>query len=108
MSYNVELTDNFKKEAKRLVKKYRSLKIEIATLVDELEIDPIKGTPLGNDIYKIRLSVKSKGKGKSGGVRILTYAKIEDENVFLFSIYNKGERDSLSDSEIKQLIQNFK
>ncbi|MCF8460399.1 MAG: type II toxin-antitoxin system RelE/ParE family toxin [Flavobacteriales bacterium] len=108
MSYSVELTDNFKKEAKRLVKKYRSLKSEIATLFAELEEDPTKGTPLGNDIYKIRLAVKSKGKGKSGGVRILTYVKVEGTTVLLFSIYNKGERDSLSDSEIKQLIQEFR
>ncbi len=62
MNYSIELSDNFKKEAKRLVKKYRSLKSEIAALVDELETDPTKGTPLGNDIYKIRLAIASKGK----------------------------------------------
>ena len=62
MNYSIELSDNFKKEAKRLVKKYRSLKSEIAALVDELETDPTKGTPLGNDIYKIRLAFASKGK----------------------------------------------
>lgn len=65
MPYKVELSDNFKKEAKRLVKKYRSLKAELATLVSELETHPAKGIPLGNDIYKIRLAIASKGKYKS-------------------------------------------
>lgn len=104
MSYKIELSENFKKEAKRLVKKYRSLKTEIANLITELETDPTKGTPLGNDIYKIRLAVKSKGKGKSGGVRVMSFVKVTDTSVLLFSIYNKGEKDSISDSEITNLL----
>jgi mRNA-degrading endonuclease RelE of RelBE toxin-antitoxin system len=67
MSYKVELSANFKKEAKNLVKKYPSLKTELAVLFAELEVNPTKGTSLGNDVYKIRLAVASKGKGKSGG-----------------------------------------
>ncbi|MBL4651503.1 MAG: type II toxin-antitoxin system RelE/ParE family toxin [Flavobacteriales bacterium] len=105
MNYSVELTDNFKKEAKRLVKKYKSLKAEISALVIELETSPTMGIALGNDIYKIRLAVKSKGKGKSGGVRIMSYVKITDTEVLLFSIFNKGDQDSISDKEIKALLK---
>ena len=108
MSYDVELTDNFKKEAKRLIRKYRSLKAEIGELITDLEENPTMGTPLGDDIYKVRLAVKSKGKGKSGGVRILSFVKVIGKTVLLFSIYNKGERDSISDAEIKKLIQDIK
>jgi mRNA-degrading endonuclease RelE of RelBE toxin-antitoxin system len=107
MSFKIELTDNFKKEAKRLVKKYRSLKSEITDLITELETNPTKGTPLGNDIYKIRLAIKSKGKGKSGGARVMSYVKVTQAEVILFSIYNKGEKDSISDKEIKGLIENM-
>ena len=107
MSYKVELSDNFKKEAKRLVKKYRSLKSEIADLITELEANPTKGTPLGNDIYKIRLAIASKGKGKSGGARVLTFIKVTDTVVILFSIYNKGEKDAISDKEVTQLIKDL-
>ena len=107
MNYNIELTDNFKKEAKRLAKKYKSLKTDIAELVAELEINPTKGISLGNDIYKIRLAIKSKGKGKSGGARIMSYVKVIQTEVLLFSIYNKGEKDSISDKEIKDLIKNL-
>ena len=107
MNYSVELSDNFKKEAKKLIKKYRSLKSEIADLMSQLEVNPTLGTSLGNDIYKIRLSVKSKGKGKSGGVRVMTFVKIIDNEVLLFSIYSKGEKDNVSDKEIEKFIANY-
>jgi mRNA-degrading endonuclease RelE of RelBE toxin-antitoxin system len=63
MSYNVVPLDNFKKEAKRLIKKYASLKTELLTLHGQLEENPTLGTLLGNDIYKIRLGIASKSKG---------------------------------------------
>ncbi|MBY0425379.1 MAG: type II toxin-antitoxin system RelE/ParE family toxin [Cytophagales bacterium] len=105
MSYKVELTENFKKEAKRLTKKYPSLKIELKELFEELAENPTLGTPLGNDIYKIRLAIASKNKGKSGGARVLSFVKVIQSTVLLFSIYSKGEVDNLSDSEIKELIK---
>ena len=58
---------------KRRVKKIPSLKIEIARLIADLQENPSTGTALGNDCYKIRLAIASKGKGKSGGARIITY-----------------------------------
>jgi len=105
MSYKIELTDNFKKEAKKLIKKYASLKAEIAELGQQLSQNPAMGTPLGNDVYKIRLSVASKQKGKSGGARVISFVKVVDETVFLLSIYNKGNRNSISDKEIEELLK---
>lgn len=72
MSYRVETIVHFEKEAKRLKKKYRSLNREISDLIDELEQNPFLGTYLKNGFHKIRLSMKSKGKGKSGGARVIT------------------------------------
>lgn len=105
MSYKIELTDNFKKEAKKLIKKYASLRSEISEIGNLLSQNPTFGTPLGNDVYKIRISIASKNKGKSGGARIITYVKIVNETVYLLSIYNKGERDSISDNELKELLK---
>ena len=65
------------------------------------------GTPLGNDIYKIRLAISSKNKGKSGGARVLSFVQIIDTTVLLFSIYNKGDIDNLSNKEIQDLIKNL-
>lgn len=107
MSYNIELTDNFKKEAKSLIKKYPSLKTEIADLGEALSEDPTIGTHLGNDVYKIRLAIKSKGKGKSGGARAIYFIKVINETVYLLSIYNKGDRDSITDAEIEALLKLF-
>ena len=105
MSYKIELSANFKKEAKKLTKKFPSLKQELTTLFTELETNPTMGTPLGNDIYKIRLAIASKNKGKSGGARVLSFVKIMATTVLLFCIYNKGDIDNLSDKEIQNLIK---
>jgi mRNA-degrading endonuclease RelE of RelBE toxin-antitoxin system len=107
MSYDVELSANFKKEAKRLSKKYPSLKIELAELFEQLEETPTIGTPLGNDIYKIRLAIASKNKGKSGGARVLSFVKVTENSVLLFSIYSKGEVDNLTDKQIQDLIKDY-
>jgi mRNA-degrading endonuclease RelE of RelBE toxin-antitoxin system len=107
MNYNILLTDNFKREAKKLIKKYASLTSELSNLFDELAVNPTLGTALGNDIYKIRISIASKGKGKSGGARVLTYVKVSDESVLLFTIYSKGTKDTISDKEIQHLMKDI-
>lgn len=104
MSYNVVAVPEFRRELKRLAKKYHSLKAEISILIDELAEKPKLGTPLGNNVYKIRLSISSKGKGRRGGARVITYVEIDDYTVLLLSIYNKGEKQTISDKEIKELL----
>lgn len=105
MSFEVLASENFTKEAKRLSKKYKSLKVELEVLGEELSENPTLGTALGNDVYKIRLAIASKGRGKSGGARVVTYVRIDHETVLLLSIYNKGEKDSISNKEIKALLK---
>lgn len=82
----VIVASNFSREAKRLFKKYQSLAEEIAVLIEELAENPTQGTSIGRDCYKTRMSIKSKGKGKSGGGRIITCVKITAETVTLISI----------------------
>lgn len=104
MKYNVETGPSFDREFKRLVKKYASLKQEIANLSAELSEKPETGTALGQSCFKLRLAIKSKGKGKRGGARIITCVFTIEAQVVLLSIYDKAERDSISDLELKQLI----
>ena len=108
MKYKVEVSPNFKKEAKKLIKKYPSLKTELAVLFIELEANPTLGTSLGDDIYKIRLAISSKNKGKSGGARVMSFVKITDTVVLLFSIFNKGDKDNITDKEIEELLKNYR
>jgi len=104
MSYSIIPVDKFKKEAKRLIKKYPSLITELAELNRQLSKDPTSGTSLGNDAYKIRLAIKSKGKGKSGGARVITYVITENKEVYLLTIYDKAELDSIDDKTLKKAI----
>jgi len=105
MNYNVLSIPPFDKQLKRLAKKFPSLKKDFANLVESLEQNPKQGTPLGNNSYKIRLAIASKGKGKSGGARIITNIIIAEKTVFLISIYDKSERQNLSDKELIELLK---
>lgn len=104
MNFNVEITSYFKKQAKHLLKKYPSLKGELETLITSLEINPIQGSALANQCYKIRISIASKNKRKSGGGRIIINVRLSHQLVYLLSIYDKAEQDTISDSEIKALL----
>lgn len=71
MSYEVIALRPFERDLKRLLKKHPSLKKDIAALGAELEQDPFMGKPLGRDCYKVRVAITSKGRGKSGGGRVI-------------------------------------
>jgi len=104
MSYNVLTIAYFDKQLKRLVKKYPSLKAEYAGLINTLKNEPNRGISIGNSCYKIRLSIASKGKGKSGGARVITYFAVTESNVFLLSIYDKSEQEDIDDKELIRLL----
>lgn len=105
MSYNIIPTDNFSREVKKLAKKHQSIKNDLIALGKALIENPTKGTHLGNGIYKIRMAIASKGKGKSGGARVISYVITNDEDIYLLSINDKSEQASISDDEIKELIK---
>ncbi len=104
MTYSIRPTEKFKKEAKRLIKKYPSLKEELLALNSELCLHPTSGTQLGNNTYKIRIAIKSKGKGKSGGGRVISYLITEEKVIYLLTIYDKSEIDSLDDKILNKII----
>lgn len=99
----------FKRNFKRLAKKYRSLPKDYEKLVSSLEQYPLQGDYLGNNTYKVRMAIVSKGGGKSGGARVITYAvtpKAPDEyQVTLLTIYDKSEIESVSDTYIDFLVE---
>jgi len=107
MNYRVEATPLFLVEAKKLTKKYLSLKLDISILAEQLSANPLRGIPIGKGAYKIRLSITSKGKGKSGGARVITCVKIISSKVYLVSIYDKSDQDSISDKVLKERLKNL-
>lgn len=104
MSYKISASDGFRRDLKPLNKKYHSLKNDLYNLFDSLEINPKQGDELGKSCYKVRLSIKSKGKGKRGGARVITYVITENKEVILLSIYDKKEKDTLLPNELDELL----
>lgn len=113
MSCNLILTEEFERRAKKLSKKYRSLKNDLSTLFEALIENPYQGDQIRPDVFKVRMAIKSKGKGKSGGARVITYIETTivetDENIdlYLITIYDKSDTDNISDAYIKQIIENL-
>ena len=105
MSFEIRTIDPFERELKKLSKKYPSVKNDILDLAEELIDNPLMGVPLGRDCYKIRMSIPSKNKGKSGGSRIITCVKILDEKIFLLSIYDKSEQEDIDDKRLDNLLK---
>ncbi|MCR8557277.1 hypothetical protein KXD93_06475 [Mucilaginibacter sp. BJC16-A38] len=109
MSFNVIPLSSFEKELKKLLKKYPSLKHDYADLLDKMEANPQLGTPIGKNCFKIRLAITSKGKGKSGGARVITHLliTIENQTLYLLKIYDKGEQGTITESELKSLLSSI-
>jgi hypothetical protein len=107
MSYRIIPTENFIREAKHLARKYHSLKKDLLQLQEQLKANPLSGVHLSNKVYKIRIAIASKGKGKSGGARVISYVYIKGEQVFLLSIFDKSDKTNISDSQIKEFIKNI-
>ena len=105
MSYRVKTIPYLDRQAKRLTRIFSSFKKELSELFNSLEIDPIQGTALGNDCYKIRVAIKSKGKGKSGGARAITHIIAIREHVYLLTVFDKSEKDNISDKELQDLLK---
>ena len=109
MANNVRLTAFFLKKAKRLVKKHYTLQTSLEKLERDLIINPKMGDSYGSNIYKVRLADESKGKGKSGGFRIITYLieeNTESTDIYLITIFDKSEEASIDKDDIKKIIKN--
>ena len=100
----IEPTPFFVRMLKRLAKKYPSITADVRALAQSLEENPTQGTALGRGAYKIRLAIRSKNKGKSGGSRVITCVRVQQYVVYLLDIYDKSDRENISDEELDMLI----
>lgn len=108
MNYNIITSSYFNVAAKRLAKKYPSFKDDLRIFCNELLENPLQGDELSPGIRKIRMAIKSKDKGKSGGARIITYNFIAHEVgdvIVLLLVYDKGDASSVKNNVIKQIIK---
>jgi hypothetical protein len=108
MNYEIKTYPHFDKELKKLSKKYPSMKADIIKISQDLLLNPDLGVDLGNGVHKIRMAITSKGKGKSGGARIISLIidldKVRKE-IGLHFIYDKSERETIKDKELQQILR---
>ena len=110
MPNEVKITSYFASRYKRLVKKFSSLENDVDGLIEELIENPTHGTSLSNGLYKIRLASKSKGGGKSGGFRIITYLVDESEkgtDIHLITMFDKSEEINIKKEALAKIIKHL-
>ena len=105
MSYNISRTDEFTKHLKQLSKKYPSIKKDYEQLLVSLSKNPLQGISLGQNCYKVRWKISSKPTGKSGGARVITYVKIENKSITLLDVYDKADKESITEKELAALVK---
>ena len=91
-----------------MAKKYASFKDDFAKFLEELIIHPLQGTELYPGIRKIRMQIKSKGKGKSGGARVITYNILIndlDGDIVLLLLYDKDIASTVDMNIVKEIIE---
>ena len=104
VAHRVIPTPGFEKELRPLLKRHHSLAKDLLKLEKELEQRPNAGTSLGHGLYKVRLAIASKGKGKRGGARVITYVVTEDREVYLLNIYDKTDYDTVDTKAMKRIV----
>ena len=108
MSYRIEVAPEFARRLKKLSQRYKSIKQDYEDFLHSLQSNPLQGVDLGKGLRKIRMSIASKGKGKSGGARVISFVAImneEDGFIELLTIYDKSEMESISDKELLNLMK---
>jgi mRNA-degrading endonuclease RelE of RelBE toxin-antitoxin system len=105
MIFNIIPNKSFLSDLKTLSKKYPSLKDDVNSLVIILKTNPQIGEPIGKDCFKIRLAIKSKNKGKSGGGRLITCVKILKSTVYLLAVFDKSEFENISEKDLKERLK---
>ncbi len=110
MACNIQTLQHFDNRFKRFAKKFKTLPNELLQLVELLSNNPTQGISLGAGLYKIRLGSESKGGGKSGGFRVITYyleQTVEGETLYLVTIYDKSEESSVKKDSLIKLVKSI-
>ena len=103
MSYEIRVVDEFKRDVKKLFKKYRSIKSDILELIKRLEKDYTIGIDLGSNLYKIRVKNSDIG-GKSGGYRVIYYTRLANNRIYLLTIFSKTQKENIDVKKLKPII----
>ena len=110
MNFEIQTSSYFDAEAKRLAKRHRSFIDDLQDFRDSIVKNPYQGTELSPGIRKVRLTIGSKGRGKSGGARVITFTYLIDEKdgvVILLLLYDKADAGSVKMNVDRQSIKDL-
>ena len=101
----IRISDEFKTAYKRLKKKYRSLEADFEALLLSLQKEPLQGVEILDEVRKIRMNITSKGRGKSGGARVIVRVRIVMGELQLLYIYDKSDFENVSDAYLRDILK---
>lgn len=110
MNWTISTVPDFDREVKRLAKKYKSLRTDLIQFQEELKHNPFVGVEILPGVRKIRLAITSKGKGKSGGARVIYFIAVSDTesgDIILLYIYDKSESPNIQTDYLKKLLDDL-
>lgn len=110
MKYEIIFTYSFKRQLKKLKKKYSHIKDDLNPLLISIEEGELPGDPIPgllNKVYKERCASSDMKRGKSGGYRVIYYLEDQDSKIHLLSIYSKAQRENIPVDEILQILKDL-
>lgn len=105
---NVKISEDFRVAYKRLKKRYKSLEADFERLLASLLQDPMQGVELEGGVRKVRLAITSKGRGKSGGARVIIRVRIVADELQLLYIYDKSDFENVNDAYLRDIMKRMK
>ncbi len=104
----VTTTDRFDAKIRKLGKRYRSIRLDILPLIEQLESGELPGDQIPGieyTLFKVRVRNSNIQKGKSGGYRVVYYLKTE-ERIMLVTIYSKSDESDVTIAELRGILTN--
>lgn len=103
---NVEYGRSFKRQLKRLARRYRRIKSDLEPILEALNAGETPGDQMtghGYTLYKVRAANSDSQRGKSGGYRVVYYLKT-DTRCVLVTVYSKSEQEDIAPDALDRLM----
>jgi len=118
MQYKIIPTSKFEKDIKEYQKRYKNIRKDIESILEKLEKGELEGNVIPNiqmldnfgrtiTISKVRIANRDTKSGKSGGYRLIYYARRDDKIIYLITIYSKKYKENISNKEIQELVLKY-
>lgn len=101
----IRISEEFRIAFKRLKKRHKSLETDFEQLLASLLLDPMQGVELEGGVRKVRLAITSKGRGKSGGARVIIRVRIVADELQLLYIYDKADFNNINDAYLRDVMR---